>query len=172
MSRLRDSFDQPPVRLGPESLPPSLCLPELWKFVLGAKALAAEPDVIVWSIAVQDLAAGHHRDEVFRRAAFLFQACRARDIVPLVVTPPPMRDIEREEGRIAALRLKRFALRNGLPVCDAYSQAHALTTKDGGAPFADLAKGGGANIGVAGLNDQGRNWFADMLERTLARHRK
>ncbi len=142
-------------------------LPELHAFELAAAALTAQPDVIVWTIGARDLEAGLHRDERLRRLLFLVQASLARGILPVIVTVPPLPDIDVEEGRASALAAKRLALRLGVPVCDLYSAALALPTRVS-LPFASLKTAAGGTVALAGGNDAGRQWFCEQLALTLA----
>lgn len=156
------------TRLGPDSLYGDPMLPELWKYALGVRALSAQPDAIVWGLGIHDLAAGAKREEVFRRALFLVQASLVRGITPVIVTPPPDRDVPREEARATALALKRLALRIGIPVCDVYSAAHALEARSDQPTFGEMGVADAAAVSLRGMNEQGRKWLAALIADTLA----
>lgn len=153
-------------RLDDRYLPDSPVLPELRQFHLGARALSMKPAAIVWGIGPLDLAAGTHRDDIRRRQQFFAQASLARGIIPVLVTPPPAAFIDHEEGRAAALSLKRSGLKLGVPVMDVYSEAHALTGRDAESSFTEFHQLN-STISVDGVTPAGQDWYVNLLVRTL-----
>lgn len=144
-------------------------LPELWAFDLAREAFGQSPDAIVWGIGVQELQAGVEEDEVLRRAAFLIQASLARGILPVVMTPPLLRDMDYEATRSVALSLKRMGLRDGFPICDIYSGAHALASRPGQPAFSSFSECGESGVGLLGFNAAGQEWIRGRIAQALGK---
>ena len=140
---------------------------EFRKFsVLGRWLPAADEEVVLWAVGMNELRAGLAPEELCLHLLFLCQAAAAAGKRSLLTTLPPVPGVDAGTSRKAALLTKELGERLGCPVVDAYSRVKNEHSDPGA--FADLFCSYDGTIALSTPNNKGRIWLYRLLEEELA----
>jgi hypothetical protein len=148
----------------PESVIPGT-VDDLRKFALLKTVFEQDPGIVIWGIGATDLQRNVDQDEIGRRLIFLAQATLARGALPMLMTIPPLPDVEQENSRLAALEAKRIGHSLQTPVIDLYSRS--LAKGRGIGDFARFFYSAAEELPLRTLNNDGRRWMCEIIREYL-----